>query len=278
MGEEMVKSFDGTRIWSYYHKSDHDCIILIHGLGGVSTGFEKMLSVFRRLGYSYIIADAVGHGLSEKPKNPERYSLENIAEDFIAMADHYRVKKFHLLGFSFGSAIAQIIADRHRQRVMSCVLMGSSNRFSESLWEKILLYKLMALLKIGRILFWGKIIRKDYTHDDMYSSLRYIPDIDVKRFLIDLRHSVDVDSFIWCLLHLMQFDGTEILGRSQVAILFIHGGNDTLVPLQNARRAQRLVKNSEMFIISPTGHILTLNAPEDCALLAARFIRRHRKV
>ncbi len=94
-------------------------MVLIQGLGA-----DKQLWTLQRLAlarqYRTIALDNRGAGRSDKPYG--EYSLEQMADDTLAVLDHAGAADAHVVGASMGGVIAQIIALRHPDRVRSLTL------------------------------------------------------------------------------------------------------------------------------------------------------------
>lgn len=95
-------------------------LVLVHGLAA-SLGFwhlsiVRSLSVLCRL----IAYDLRGHGRSEI--TPAGYSIPQMTDDLAALLDHLGLERVHLLGHSFGGAIALRFASRYPERVHSLIL------------------------------------------------------------------------------------------------------------------------------------------------------------
>ena len=78
------------------------------------------------LQYRVIALDNRGAGRSDKPFG--HYSLEQMADDAIAVLDAEGVEQAHIVGASMGGAISQIIAVRHPERVRSLTLACTACR------------------------------------------------------------------------------------------------------------------------------------------------------
>ncbi len=97
-------------------------IIFIHGLGLDSRVFEQrsgLLSQRVRL----IYYDLRGHGRTFAPQTG--YSYDDFAADLKALAEHLRLKTFHLVGLSMGGAIAARLALENPELVRSITFIGS---------------------------------------------------------------------------------------------------------------------------------------------------------
>ncbi len=86
-----------------------DPLMLLHGFTGSAATWNTHAEVFSRK-FQVIAVDLHGHGLSDSPADPQRYSMEHCAEDLIAILDHFGYKRFNLLGYSMGGRVALYFA------------------------------------------------------------------------------------------------------------------------------------------------------------------------
>ena len=68
--------------------------------------------------------DSLGHGLSDKPCDPELYDERHRAGDIIAVIDALGHARAHLLGYSMGGWMAVAVAKFHPQRLSALVIGG----------------------------------------------------------------------------------------------------------------------------------------------------------
>ena len=74
--------------------------------------------------FTVFAPDMVGFGYSDRPEGIE-YGLDVWADQTVGFMDAMGIQKAHLVGNSFGGAIALRIATKHPDRVGKLVLMGS---------------------------------------------------------------------------------------------------------------------------------------------------------
>ncbi len=75
--------------------------------------------------YRVIAPDMVGFGFSDRPEGFE-YRKDAWIKQAIGLLDALRIEKAHVVGNSFGGAIALAMAIRHPERVDRLVMMGSA--------------------------------------------------------------------------------------------------------------------------------------------------------
>jgi pimeloyl-ACP methyl ester carboxylesterase len=60
-------------------------------------------------------------------RSPAVYTLEDVADDAVALLDHLRIHTAHIVGASMGGMVAQVFAARHKLRTRTLAIIFSSN-------------------------------------------------------------------------------------------------------------------------------------------------------
>lgn len=121
-------SHDGLEI-AYFDSGDPSDppVLLIHGFAStahvnwVHPGWLKTLS---GAGYRVIALDNRGHGLSDKPHDPEAYHPPLMAGDALALLDHLKIETAHVMGYSMGARLTAFVMLADLGRVRSAVFGG----------------------------------------------------------------------------------------------------------------------------------------------------------
>lgn len=92
-------------------------VVLLHGWGASAYDFRKNLPALMRCGLRVYALDLPGHGLSDKPWAPDRYSLDTLVEVVLEVLDALYLDRVSLVGQSMGGAIALQLALEHPARV-----------------------------------------------------------------------------------------------------------------------------------------------------------------
>jgi aminoacrylate hydrolase len=100
-------------------------LLLVAGLGGVGAYWRPQLATFRQR-FRVIVHDHRGCGQSTRSEID--YSIDQMAEDVLALMDHLGLKRAHLLGHSTGGAIGQTIAITRPDRLASLILYATWTR------------------------------------------------------------------------------------------------------------------------------------------------------
>lgn len=83
-------------------------LVLLHGFTGSASGWGKLLTELVRDGWRVVALDMLGHGQSDAPEDPARYTMAHCQEDIIAVLRELGVNSGEaiLLGYSMGGRIA----------------------------------------------------------------------------------------------------------------------------------------------------------------------------
>ncbi|MCU1389005.1 MAG: putative hydrolase [Ilumatobacteraceae bacterium] len=131
----FVRASDGARIhYEAIGRRHAPPVLMVQGLGTDKHGWDlQRVALAPR--YRTIALDNRGAGRSDKPFGD--YSLEQMADDAIAVLDDAGVDSAHVIGASMGGAISQVIALKYPERVRSLTLACTACRHHP--WRRELL-------------------------------------------------------------------------------------------------------------------------------------------
>jgi pimeloyl-ACP methyl ester carboxylesterase len=117
-------------------------VVLLHGLG--ASAELNWSGVMNALGpgVRVVAPDIRGHG---ETTTRERFTLEDAADDVVAVADALSLDEFIVVGYSMGGAIAQLVCHRHGARVRGLVLCATSRAFRQNWRERLMFATLPSL-------------------------------------------------------------------------------------------------------------------------------------
>jgi pimeloyl-ACP methyl ester carboxylesterase len=102
---------DGSRI-----------VVLLHGLLLSQRMHEPLARALADHGSRVITLDLLGHGSSERPLDPQCYSMTFFGEQVIALLDHLEVDEAVVLGTSLGANVALEVAALAPERLRGMVI------------------------------------------------------------------------------------------------------------------------------------------------------------
>lgn len=111
---------DLTLHYSVRGRDDAETVVLMHGLTLSSRSMERLAEELR--GYRVVLLDLHGHGRSSRPADPDRYSMDEFADDVVALLDHLGLEHAVVGGMSLGANVAFQVALDHPDRVRGLVL------------------------------------------------------------------------------------------------------------------------------------------------------------
>jgi 3-oxoadipate enol-lactonase len=101
-------------------------ILFIHEFASDWRGWEPQLREFGKR-HRCITYSARGYTPSDVPADANAYSYEHVMRDAVAVLDHLKIDKAHLIGLSMGGYTALQVALNHPGRVRSMVLAGAGS-------------------------------------------------------------------------------------------------------------------------------------------------------
>lgn len=99
-------------------------VLVLHGFTGSAAAMAPLTS--RLEGFTVIAPDLVGHGRSESPSDPDRYTVPAMAEQALAAAAALGHPRVHLLGYSMGGRTALAAACAAPDQVRSLTVIGAT--------------------------------------------------------------------------------------------------------------------------------------------------------
>jgi 3-oxoadipate enol-lactonase len=116
---------DNVRLY-YEEVGDGTPILFVHEFASDHRGWEPQLREFGRR-YRCIAYSARGYTPSDVPADKDAYSYKHVMRDAVAVLDHLKISKAHLIGLSMGGYTSLQVALNHPSRVRSMVLAGTGS-------------------------------------------------------------------------------------------------------------------------------------------------------
>ena len=244
-------STDGTRLhYSVSGRRSGPPVLLIQGLGADKHGWTMQRLA---LGWSYltIALDNRGAGRSDKPHG--QYSLEQMADDAMAVLDHAGVETAHVVGASMGGAISQLVALAYPERVRSLTLVCTSCRNHP--WRRELLTS------------WGDAAKERGVGSMTKQAARWVIGprsfrrlLPVIGWLGPLGLGRPTHAFAAQVEAILSADEgmSERLGEIEIPTLVVVGNQDILTPRGDSEELAELIPTAELVVISGAAHGLMI--------------------
>ena len=101
-------------------------ILFVHEFASDHRGWEPQMREFGKR-YRCIAYSARGYAPSDVPADAGAYSYKHVMRDTVAVLDHLKIERAHLIGLSMGGYTALQVALNHPARVLSLVLAGTGS-------------------------------------------------------------------------------------------------------------------------------------------------------
>jgi pimeloyl-ACP methyl ester carboxylesterase len=112
----------GQRIAYTEYGSGTRTVLLIHGLLLSQRMHEPLARALAQRGSHVITIDLLGHGQSDRPREPAMYSTSLFAEQVVALLDHLGIDEAVVFGTSLGANTALEVEQLAPERVRGLVL------------------------------------------------------------------------------------------------------------------------------------------------------------
>ncbi len=235
----------------YRPETDSIPLVLVMGYGGSLSAWPQAFVQELSKRQDVIIFDNRGTGRSYRPNLISDFTISNFAKDLQGLLDHLKLRKINLLGYSLGGCIALQFAYENPQRVNQLILMSTTaggalytspgedvlNRLLNpqgSYTQEMFMDTFSLCLSERNVQKYEKELSEIYQS----SSPHLAPRITLSGQLKAYR----------------DFDAKSYLPKIVQRVKIIHGKNDRLTPVDNARKLADHLANAELIILDDCEH------------------------
>jgi 3-oxoadipate enol-lactonase len=194
--------------------------------------------------YRMLRYDARGHGGTQATPGP--YSIDLLVADVIALLDALAIERVHFVGLSMGGMIAQLLASKHPERLLSLSLCDTACRLPpESAWDE----RIDLALTKGTAAFVQPMTTRWLTQ----AYYAQHPQIVAKLGAMIAKTSVA--GAVGCAQAIKKMDQAAILPGIKVPTLIVVGEHDVGTPVAAAEFLHREIKGSTLHIVKDAGHM-----------------------
>ena len=252
---QTITTQDGTRIF-YKDWGSGKPVVFSHGWPLNADAWDAQMLFLVQKGFRVIAHDRRGHGRSDQPSQGN--DMDTYADDLAALLDALDIQGATLVGHSTGGGeVAHYIGRHGTKRVARAVLIGAV--------PPIMLKTAANPKGLPMDVFDG--IRKGVAENrsQFYRDLATPffgfnrPGAKVSQGTIDAFWAQGMTGGIHgqylCIKEFSEVDYTEDLKKIDVPVLFLHGDDDQIVPIDNsAKLGVELVKNGTLKVYPGGSH------------------------
>lgn len=263
----FVYATDGTRIhYEVTGKSGATPVLMIQGLGASKNAWNlqriAMATRFRIISF-----DNRGAGRSDKPE--ESFTLEQMADDAIAVLDAAGIDTAHVVGASMGGVISQIVAVKFPHRVRSLTLVCTACRNHP--WRQELLQTWAKTAADKGMIEVGKVAAQWVMSPRSFR--RLVPAFTWMGPLAALRPRHSFVSQIDAILNTRE-DLVEQLSTITAPTMVIVGNQDILTPRGDSEEIAERIPNAELVVIAGAAHGLMMEHSSTFNRILIEFLQR----
>ncbi|MFZ0725949.1 MAG: 3-oxoadipate enol-lactonase [Desulfobacterales bacterium] len=203
---------------------------------------------FRLLRY-----DTRGHGASDAPAGA--YSLEQMANDAVAVMDALAIETVHWVGISMGGMIGQALALNHAERLRSLVLCDTAAVVApeaQPLWRQ----RIEKARAAGMAALAEETLQRWFTPPYLAENP---PEVGRIREMI---LTTPVAGFRGCSEAIRRLDYIDRLGEIRLPTLIVVGEQDPGTPVASSEAIHRRIAGSRLEIIPSAAHLCNVEQPQ----------------
>lgn len=260
---EKYCSVDGKTI-KYLDEGTGDCIVLIHGLGGHSGRWEKVIPELSK-SYRVIAPDLPGFGDSDKPRYGFDYSVPSFSEflnDFMKGLD---IRKASIIGSSMGGYIAAYFASEHPEKTQKLVLVSPAGLSRRATPE--------AMSYMNAVYFPNEENAKSALEELFYD--KHSVDVEmVEDFVSRMKNDDSKNAYFSSFFNLSRnHEFEERLGKIKSPSLIVWGEEDEIIPCEYAEEYVSMIPNSKKEMMTECGHMPFIEKPKEFLKLVKRHFQ-----
>ena len=255
-----------------------EAVLMLHGNPTWSFYYRNVVLALRGT-MRCIVPDHVGMGLSDKPADYP-YRLERRIADVVALIDHLRLKRVHLIVHDWGGAIGMGVATRAADRTGKIVLLNTAAFPDAQIPRRIAVCRwpvLGALLVRGLNGFAGPAVKMAVTRplspavrDGYLAPYRsWSSRVAVHQFVRDIPMEADHPS-----RPILQQIGTDLAWLRAKPILIGWGGRDFCFTPHFLERWKNACGHAQVEYYPEAGHYVLEDAGEQLIPRIAEFLGR----
>jgi pimeloyl-ACP methyl ester carboxylesterase len=232
-------------------------LLCVMGLASDSQGWGLQLEALSEH-FRAIVFDNRDVGRSSM--SDEDYDIADLADDAIALAGHLELDRFHLLGISLGSCVAQRVALAIPERIQTLTLAatwaGTAPAYSEM-----------------RARVWEREVRRSTTEEWLEEMMLLTLSENVfetqdgvdamKKMALENPHPQPTDALIRQIRSMSRHDVRDRLAELRMPVHVIAGDRDLLIPPWKSEEVAQYVHDATYTVLKGIGHSMNLERADE---------------
>ncbi|WNS42991.1 alpha/beta fold hydrolase [Paenibacillus sp. MMS20-IR301] len=249
---------DGSNI-CYSDQGKGEVIVLLHGFCGSAEYWEKVIPGLAAQ-YRVIAPDLRGHGSSDAPLGA--YTIEQMADDVLALLNALEIPECYLLGHSLGGYITLSFAQRHASRLKGFGLIHSSGYPDSEEAKENRLKSIGTIQNAGIFAFVDELIPGLFAPNAAQQLQERAKEIGYK---------TPPQGAVGAAMAMRErLDRRDVISATALPVLLVAGAEDSKVSAERTFTSDN--PNITKVTISGVGHMSMFEAPEHLSQIIKEFV------
>ena len=252
------------------HDGSGEPVVLIHGFGGSSYSWRHLVPTLATR-YEVVAPDLNGFGWTERPSEPEAYTLEGQPALVLGVLDALGIASAHVVGHSYGGGLALWLAARHPERVRSLVLVDSTlPTYSVARRKRVARFRPFVSLALRSVLLRHSFVRRGLMRSVADPEL--VTEELVEAYAERLRVEGAVDAYQGLTAPVSGPQPRVDLAEIRQPTLVVWGADDRLLDARVGEEAARMIPAARFLLLARCGHLPMEEQPEELARAVLDFL------
>lgn len=231
-------------------RTDAPVVVLSNSLGSTHRMWDAQLAELEQR-FRVVRYDTRGHGESPVPNGP--YSIDDLADDLIALLDRLGIAKAHLVGLSLGGMTVMRVAIRNPERVARLALLCTGAQLPPaSAWND----RAATVREQGSEAVASAVVQRWFTP----AYLEANP--DVRKLHEQMIASTPAEGYAGCCTAIAELDLREQLSAITAPTLAIAGADDPATPPAKLEDIVARIPGSRLLVVPQAAHLANAEQPE----------------
>lgn len=227
-------------------------LVMSHSLGCDLSMWEAQVPALAT-GYRVLRYDTRGHGASSA--TPGAYTLDQLADDALALMDQLGIARAVWVGFSMGGMIGQALALKAPERLLGIVLADTTSQHGatpQSVWDE----RIRTAREQGMAPLVAPAIGRWFTQAFRDAHPGIVTPVAGQIA------ATSVDGWCGCCAAIAAVHTTDRLPAIRMPALVIVGEHDIGTPLAAALTLQRGLPDASLVVVSDAAHMSCIEQPQ----------------
>lgn len=258
-------------------------VLLVHGLGGSTYSFDRMIDVLKKEGYIIVAVDLPGFGYSGRPEKFDHSQTSRAKLLWSLLSDldrnssisEFSAMPWHLVGHSMGGGTVAAMAVADPYRSASLTLIAGALEDRQSILNTLVNFPPFA--RWTQIYLERSLLTEEHVTKILEEAYGRVPTSkEVSAYLVPLEISGTARS-------LTNFAKTSesiplsVVGTLDIPVSGIWGELDTIVPLEKSRVIGKYLPHMRLYVIGGSAHIPMETHPEKTNFALIEFLSENQR-